>query len=269
MSAQRMNGDKPSYPIYLWNGILEEAHVECIGPAIWLFLWAIDRTTEERPSKDGSGYEGWVYGGMPVTLERIAKEVHSSRRSVSRNLERLMQGEYLRLTLAPHGYVIRVQNSCKWPNKQSGESKMAYDDDSTHERAKMAHVVSQKRPSGEPKMAPPVPKMAHVIRQNNSYGVSSEKSGEKTPHLRASSLSPLEENPEIQPQPQNQEKPLPVGEGQTEDPETIRIWKERMARQTPPEPRKIRLFTPEEIAEQKRALQERFPEQFAKEGVAR
>jgi hypothetical protein len=258
MSRQRLNGDKPSYPIYLWNGILEKAHVECIGSAIWLFLWAIDRTTEERPSKDGEGYEGWVYGGMPVTLKRIADEIHSSRRSVSRNLERLMQGGYLRLTLAPHGYVIRVQNSCKWPGKQSGKPKVAHHDVTTDARAKVAHEVSQKWPSGEPEMAPPMPKVAHVIRQNNSYGVSSDESGEKTPHLRAPVVLPPERKSEIQPQTQNQENPFPVGEDETLEPETIRIAKQRMAAAASIPPQAVRRYTQAEIDEQRRVVLEKY-----------
>lgn len=225
MNRQRMNGDEPSHPIYLWNGVLEQKHVTNIGPAVWLFLWCIDRTTEERPTKkpnETSGaYEGWVYGGMPMTLERIAEEMHTSRRSVQRHLERLCEHGYLRITLAPHGLIIRVQNSCRWPKKQesssstsaSGTPKVAHHLQtlqSVDTLAKVAHVVRQKRPSGVPVLSPPVPKVAHVKRRSSSYGRSNDETTDEAPQTDVCVLPPLVSRSKEQNQPQNQPQPLPV-----------------------------------------------------------
>jgi hypothetical protein len=107
----RKYGDRPSHPIYVWNGLLEPKHRKKIDSAIWEFLWCLDRITKE---KDGIGI---VLGGRPVTYSEVATCFEVSVDSVRRHMDRLELYGYIERTLAPYGYVIRVLNSCKFRNQ--------------------------------------------------------------------------------------------------------------------------------------------------------
>lgn len=167
MSKRRMNGEQPSHPIYLWNGILEPKHIEKIGPAIWLFLWLINATTEERRMDDGE-YQGWVYGGKPLKFAELAGFLSASERSIRRHVDTLFEGGYIDLLLTPHGYQFRVRNSCRWPEAQAkGHSVIKAKDGASFARtAKMARQVVQKWPDRSSKNGRPCkndrPKMADV-----------------------------------------------------------------------------------------------------------
>jgi hypothetical protein len=105
--------DGDSHPLPLWSGILE--HCGRIGPALWEFVWLIDRITEET---DGRGI---VLGGAPVKIERIAAELDRCGRTVRRNLDRLQNENYIQRTRTPYGFTIRVLNSRKfqiWSGKE-------------------------------------------------------------------------------------------------------------------------------------------------------
>ena len=105
VSRGRTYRGEPSRPIPVWNGILE--HQSKMGMAIWLYLWCLDRITNEQ---DGLGY---VLGGAPVKLKRIADELGRSKRSLNRDLK-ILRSRYLRLRWTPYGYVILVLNSRKF-----------------------------------------------------------------------------------------------------------------------------------------------------------
>ncbi len=101
----RKRGDKPSYPICVWNGIFD--HYKTIGIAVWEFLWLIDAITEER---DGIG---WVYGKSPLKIERIAADLGIGDSTVRRNLDRLKDGGYIVTQKARYGLIVGVVNSRK------------------------------------------------------------------------------------------------------------------------------------------------------------
>ena len=146
MNKRRMNGEEPSHPIYLWNGILESKHLKRIGPAIWLFLWLINATTEERLCEDGK-YQGWVYGGKPLTYRELAQFLNTSERSIQRHVKTLFDGHYIDLLLTPYGYQFRVRNSCRWPEAQSKGLKIikaSLGAASAKQATKMARQVRQK-----------------------------------------------------------------------------------------------------------------------------
>jgi hypothetical protein len=106
--SSRRRGDGPSYPIPVWNGILD--HRAKIGNALWEFLWCLDRITEE---KDGIGL---VLGGKPVRVEEIMADVPGSdRETVRQHMIALAAHKYIRRVRTPYGYRIEVLNS----NKQS------------------------------------------------------------------------------------------------------------------------------------------------------
>jgi len=112
--GRKYRGGK-SHPLPLWNGILE--HCEKIGPALWEFVWLLDKITVE---KDGKGI---VLGGAPVKIERIARDLDRSDRTVRSNLDRLQDEKYIERTRTPYGLTIRVCNSRKfgiWTKKEIG-----------------------------------------------------------------------------------------------------------------------------------------------------
>src|SRR5205085_5678949 len=85
----RKYGEKESRPIPFWNGGLEPRHRKKIGPAIWEFLWCIDRVTKE---KDG---EGIVLGGTPITAEKVGHDLGEHPNSARAHLDRLEKGRYI------------------------------------------------------------------------------------------------------------------------------------------------------------------------------
>jgi hypothetical protein len=105
ISTDRKHGDGPSYPIPVWNGIFD--HRRKIGPAIWVFLWCLDRITREE-----SGV-GIVLGGSVVTAEKIASELQESARTIRRHFRRLTKYGYVGLKRTPYGFIITVANSRK------------------------------------------------------------------------------------------------------------------------------------------------------------
>ena len=114
MSQGRKYGDRPSHPIYVWNGVLEPKHRKKIGAAIWEFLWCLDRITAE---KNGVGI---LLGGKPVTHSEMADSFKVSEKTVLRHMDSLELYGYIERTLTPRGYTIRVLNSCKF-TKQVGQ----------------------------------------------------------------------------------------------------------------------------------------------------
>jgi DNA-binding Lrp family transcriptional regulator len=106
--------DGDSHPLPLWSGIME--HCRRIGPALWEFVWLIDKITEEVDGK------GIVLGGAPIKIERIAGELDRCERTVRRNLDRLQDEIYIERTRTPYGFTIRVRNSRKfqiWSSKET------------------------------------------------------------------------------------------------------------------------------------------------------
>lgn len=132
--SERRNGDWPSYPLPLWNGILE--HYARMGAAIWAFIWCIDRITSES---DGVGL---VAGGSPVKVNDVAATLKADAHTARRQLDHLQEQGYITRERAPHGYVIRVLNSHKWgiwskrSAKNSGSDGPQVDDDSQRDRPK-------------------------------------------------------------------------------------------------------------------------------------
>jgi hypothetical protein len=91
-------------------------HCGRIGPALWEFVWLIDKITEEADGK------GIVLGGAPVKIARIANDLARGEHTVRRNLDRLESENYVERTRTPYGFAIRVRNSHKfqiWSGKEN------------------------------------------------------------------------------------------------------------------------------------------------------
>lgn len=111
----RKYGDKPSHPIYVWNGLLEAKHRRRIEDALWEFLWILDRITQEM---DGIGL---VLGGKPITSQEMAESLGLNERTIRRHLDVLEKHGYIHRTRTPRGFAIQVRNSQKFRVKVIGQ----------------------------------------------------------------------------------------------------------------------------------------------------
>jgi hypothetical protein len=108
-----------SYPFPVWSGLLTQKHRTAMGPAIWTFLWFLDRVTAEA---DGLGT---VLGGKPVKDREIAQRFGVHKNSVRADRKKLLAGGYIVCKRTPYGFVYRVRNSRKfglWGKKRVTEN---------------------------------------------------------------------------------------------------------------------------------------------------
>jgi DNA-binding MarR family transcriptional regulator len=110
------------FGIYVQNDLLDPKHINAIGPALWLFMWCLDKIT--KIDEDGLGY---VLGGSLVTIAKIQKEMGLSTGTISEQLKRLEENGYLRLTRTGRGFII-VVNKAKKKFKQVSENRKQVSD---------------------------------------------------------------------------------------------------------------------------------------------
>jgi hypothetical protein len=101
------------------RGILE--HKDRMGPAIWEFLWFVDKVTEDVP--DGAGkFHGVVLGGHPVSLAQIASDLKEHVDTAKRNVAALESAGYIvRRRLPENRCAYLVANSIKWIRRDRRE----------------------------------------------------------------------------------------------------------------------------------------------------
>lgn len=104
-----------SYPFPMYSGLLEPDHYKKIGSAIWLFLWCVSSTTMEQ-EKEGTVW-GIVLGGKPMKLSEIAGYFGVNDKTVSRWMDALETHQYIDVTRAPRGLILKVRNSKKRTDK--------------------------------------------------------------------------------------------------------------------------------------------------------
>lgn len=135
---------KPSYSIGAKNGLLEQKHLDILGPAIWLYLWFIDKQPKDSDK---------VLGGKPITYEQFAESYPKvPRRTYFAWLERIRAGGYVELTRTPRGSVIIINKPKKWHKSDV---------------QKMAHQTK----SDVQNFAPVVQKMAHRGAENGTSNI--------------------------------------------------------------------------------------------------
>lgn len=240
--AGRRNGFNPSYKFPVWNGLLEPKHRKAIGPALWEFLWCIDKTTKE---KNGIGY---VYGGKPVTFAEIAEDLGVSEKTIQRHIERLYLAGYIEQIVTPHGQQIRVIKSCKFTKEPSQDRSIAGDVSQT----KVSDLVGQNCPTTQDNSVhPPDKSVRPNIREGSliRYLDKALREGNALACVSVLGSNSKFAKPESPNHEQNQPQPLPVSESQPKPPRRVAA----------------RPYTEAEIAEQLRALREKYPEQFAGE----
>lgn len=82
------------------GGLWDDAHLERMGSAVWLFGWLVHRQTRERFGV------GLVLGGSPLTYERIREDTGMPVRTLKRWMSRLARAGYIRITHAAHKRMV-------------------------------------------------------------------------------------------------------------------------------------------------------------------
>ena len=82
------------------GGLWDDAHLERMGAAVWLFGWLVHRQTRERFGV------GLVLGGSPLTYERIREDTGMPVRTLKRWMSRLSRAGYIRITHAAHKRMV-------------------------------------------------------------------------------------------------------------------------------------------------------------------
>jgi len=94
--------------IEITNNLLEPKHRKKMGTAIWEFMWCLDKIT--KIDEEGIG---WVWGGKPIKLIEIRKELGITEPKISKNLNKLLEKDYLILKRTPYGLIIGVKKAKK------------------------------------------------------------------------------------------------------------------------------------------------------------
>jgi hypothetical protein len=128
---------QPSYAIPLWNGVIE--HREKIGPAIWEFIWCLDKITVE----DDRGI-GWLLGKTPIDTKRIADDLSECPDTAYDNMERLAAEGYIVRKRTPRGYCVGVVNSRKFSARRESQKTVNHKESDSE---KIPNHDSEKTPN--------------------------------------------------------------------------------------------------------------------------
>jgi hypothetical protein len=109
--AHANSAPQRTFRIPVSTGIFD--HYREVGDALWLLLFYIDRTTEERSAPNGK-FSGTVLGGRPVRDTEAAKTFGCAVYTIRRWRRRLVSRGIIRARRTPFGAVIEVVNSQKW-----------------------------------------------------------------------------------------------------------------------------------------------------------
>lgn len=97
------------------GGLWDDAHLDRMGPAVWLFGWLVHRQTRERYGV------GLVLGGSPLTYEIIRQDTGMPVRTLKRWMSRLTRSGYVRVVHAAHKrMVIEIVKAKKFGPQQLG-----------------------------------------------------------------------------------------------------------------------------------------------------
>lgn len=95
------------------GGLWDDAHLDRMGPAVWLFGWLVHRQTRERFGV------GLVLGGSPLTYEMIREDTGMPARTLKRWMSRLVRTGYVRITHRAHKrMVIEIVKAKKFGPQQ-------------------------------------------------------------------------------------------------------------------------------------------------------
>lgn len=113
------------YYITIKNELLEAKHVEAMGPAVWLYMWLIDKVM--AINENGLGK---VLNGRPVTYEAVAEDLGVTVRTYRRWVSDLRAAGYIKTIQAPYGLVVTVTKAEKmWGQKASSRNAEMFPDE--------------------------------------------------------------------------------------------------------------------------------------------
>jgi len=105
-SRKKEGAYEKTFRIPISTGLFE--HCPDMLDAIWLFMWYIDKTTEEE---DGNGI---VLGGMPIVDAKPAAALGVPVKTIRRWRNMLAVGGYAVVCRTPYGYSVTLPKSKKW-----------------------------------------------------------------------------------------------------------------------------------------------------------
>ena len=108
--------ERKVYSLRISNGILD--HYPRMGEAIWLFLWLVDKTTDEI--SEGGKRIGIVLGGRSVPDHEIAEKFNCSRKTIRRWRSLLVRESYIEIERRGAGHSFKVMNTKKWRRNAIG-----------------------------------------------------------------------------------------------------------------------------------------------------
>ncbi len=148
------------FGIYVKNDLLDPKHVRNMGPAVWLYMWYLDKITAINDNEIGK-----VLGGQPIIFEMVKAELGISRRTYVRWVEMLLVAGYINTLRTPTGLVVTVSKANK-PFKKKGSAKSGTSYQDRSDETKTAHQQSD-----APQMVEGSAKSAHpnkTIQDNTS-----------------------------------------------------------------------------------------------------
>jgi|GEM_PF-6484198 len=151
-------------------GINDPRHVAAIGPAIWEFLYLIDRQTDEA---------GNVNKGAPVKIEEVAESTGRSNATTRRNLARLEAGGYISKKQSGGGLIVSILNPKKRFTKRPEIAQKRAIGPLKNERPQEVEIA-QKRSIDSSKMSD-----HSLYKEQNSKGESAPKNGAPLFDLRS------------------------------------------------------------------------------------
>jgi hypothetical protein len=175
-SAHKGDGkqqEKKAYPFPVSNAILK--NYRRMKDAIWLYLYYIDRTTEDYTDPEGTTL-GRVLFGRACLDEDAASAIDVTDRTIRTWRSQLSDGGYIRQKRTGRGYIIEVVNSQKWSWRKEkatrGERKeipgQAYPD--------------RKEPSGQTGISLPIrPEAIGKSDDSYPYRQNRDSTGTETP----------------------------------------------------------------------------------------
>ncbi|HKV27164.1 MAG TPA: hypothetical protein VJN90_02665 [Candidatus Acidoferrales bacterium] len=152
------------------GGLWDEAHLERMGAAVWLFGWLVHRQTRER---DGVGL---VLGGSALTYGMIQDDTGYSRRTLQRWMADLRRGGYVRVRRTCHSrMIIEVLKAKKFGAKQLGFPQANFFAPNSsapgmaQKTVSSAPFVAQKNSSWTPQRAAETRRYAAGLPDNRQY----------------------------------------------------------------------------------------------------
>ncbi len=149
------------FGIEVKNDLLDPKHVRNMGPAVWLYMWYLDKLTAVNDNGIGK-----VLGGQPIIFEMVKTELGCSDKTYRRWLETLRDTGYINTLRTPTGLVVTINKAHKvFKKKRSVKSDRSYREPS--DRTKTTDPQSDRSQMGEGSVKSADPNKTVLLRNTN------------------------------------------------------------------------------------------------------